>query len=140
MSFMRYILNICIYLPILLGLFLIVTKLSAIQYSKLNNKKHVKILEKTFISKDTYSLVLKIGENGYVGISSPNGFQMVKELNSAELASLEPNINSSEDIDYMKNLTSILKTIDINRKATIQSIGKNIQANKTIKEGETRWK
>lgn len=140
MSFMPYILNICIFMPILLGLFLIVTKLTSEQYSKLNNKKHVKVLEKTFISKDTYSLVMKIGESGYVGISSPSGFQMIKELNSVELASLEPTINPREDIDYIKNLTPILKTIGVNTKTIIQKITKNIQANKAIKEGETRWK
>lgn len=140
MAFMQYILNICIFLPILLGLFLLVTRLSSSQYSKLNSKKHVKVIEKTLISKDTYSIVMKIGETGYVGISSPNGFQMIKELNSIEIASLESQVDLNEDLKYIKDLTSSLKTIGVNTKVIIEKIINNIQSNKTIKENETRWK
>lgn len=109
MSFLQYIINICIFLPLLLGLFLLVTKLSSNQYIKSNNRKYVKILEKTIIAKDTYSLVMKIGEEGYVGISSPTGFQMVKELNKNELLAFESTSNYIQNTDYIAKATPLLK-------------------------------
>lgn len=93
MSFMKYILNMCMFLPILLGLFLLVTKMTAMHTFNLSNKKYVKIIEKTLIAKDTYSLVMKIGDKAHVGISSPNGFQMIKELNHNELLEFESKLN-----------------------------------------------
>ena len=140
MYFMKYILSICTFLPMLLGLFLLATKLTSKQYSKLSNKRYVKIIEKTAISKDTYSIVMKIGDTTCVGISSPNGFQMIKELDKIELANLEPEVNLKEEIDYIKTLAPILKTIGANTKVTIEKTIKNIQLNKFVKENKTRWK
>lgn len=93
MFLLRYIINICIFLPIILGLFLVATKLSASQYSKIQGKKYTQVLEKTIISKDTYSLVIRIGDDVYVGILSPSGFNIIKELNKEEIMSMDYNFN-----------------------------------------------
>jgi flagellar protein FliO/FliZ len=79
----------------LLGLFVLATKLTNKQYLNMSSKKYVKILEKTLISKDTYSLVIKIGDVIYVGISSPYGFEVIKELNKMETVSVEANYFNS---------------------------------------------
>lgn len=114
----KYIINICIFLPLLLGLFLLVTKLSSNQYMKVNNRKFVKILEKTPIAKDTFSLVIKIGSNAYVGISSPTGFQMIKELEQSELALLEANINN----EHINNISPLI----IEKTKNLKFFNKNV--------------
>lgn len=93
MFLLRYIINICIFLPAILGLFVIATKLSANQYSKMQGKKYTKVLEKTMIAKDTYSLVIQMGDNIYSGILSPTGFNVVKELDKKEIEYFNYNLN-----------------------------------------------
>lgn len=124
MSFMKYILNMCIYLPMLLGLFLIVTKLTSTQTFKLNNKRYVNIIEKNLIAKDTYAMVIKIGNNAYVGIASPNGFQMIQQLNEREVVELENKLNPIKDNNSSDEFNLLIKNI----KATIISIGKRLGA------------
>lgn len=124
MSFFNYIINICIFLPLLLGLFLLITKLSSNQYMKANNRKYVKILEKTIISKDIYSLVMKIGDKGYVGISSPNGFQMVKELDNSEMLAFESDSNNVQNVDYITKVTPFIEEKIEKIKLLIKKIAK----------------
>ena len=120
----RYILNICIYLPIILGLFVVVTKLSANQYSKVNRKKYVQVLEKTMISKDVYSLVIKMGDNTYAGILSPTGFSTVKELSRQEVMVIESSLqaNTLELNNTLENLTKSFDTTKPYIQATIEKI------------------
>lgn len=86
---LKYIVNTSVLLVVLLGLFLLTTRTLSSQYEKLNNKKYVKVLEKVSISKDTYSIVFKTGDSAYIGISSPKGFDIVKELSKREILELE---------------------------------------------------
>ena len=105
MFLLRYIINMCIFLPIILGLFVIVTKLSANQYSKINRKKYIQVLEKTMISKDVFSLVVRMGDSVYAGILSPKGFESIKELNKEEITVFDFDSNKKlEEVDYMKNI------------------------------------
>lgn len=105
MFLLRYIINMCIFLPIILGLFVIVTKLSANQYSKINRKKYIQVLEKTMISKDVFSLVIRMGDSVHAGILSPKGFENIKELDKEEITAFDFNSNKNlEEVDYMKNI------------------------------------
>lgn len=107
MFLLRYIINMCIFLPIILGLFVIVTKLSANQYSKINRKKYIQVLEKTMISKDVFSLVIRIGDSVHAGILSPKGFENIKELDKEEITAFDFNSNKNlEEVDYMKNIAA----------------------------------
>lgn len=107
MFLLRYIINMCIFLPIILGLFVIVTKLSANQYSKINRKKYIQVLEKTMISKDVFSLVIRMGDSVYAGILSPKGFESIKELDKEEITAFDFNSNKNlEEVDYMKNIAA----------------------------------
>lgn len=112
MFLLRYIINVCIFLPIILGLFLLATKLSHIQYSKINSRKYTQVLEKTMISKDTFSIVLRTGNNVYVGIMSPKGFDIIKELDKEEVMSIEYNLNKNiTNMNYIQTNTDSLKEI-----------------------------
>ena len=105
MFLLRYIINMCIFLPIILGLFVIVTKLSANQYSKINRKKYIQVLEKTMISKDVFSLVVRMGDSVHAGILSPKGFENIKELDKEEITVFDFDSNKKlEEVDYMKNI------------------------------------
>ena len=107
MFLLRYIINMCIFLPIILGLFVIVTKLSANQYSKINRKKYIQGVEKTMISKDVFSLVIRIGDSVHAGILSPKGFENIKELDKEEITAFDFNSNKNlEEVDYMKNIAA----------------------------------
>lgn len=107
MFLLRYIINMCIFLPIILGLFVIVTKLSANQYSKINRKKYIQVLEKTMISKDVFSLVIRMGDSVHAGILSPKGFENIKELDKEEITAFDFNSNKNlEEVDYMKNIAA----------------------------------
>lgn len=99
MYLLRYIINICIFLPLILGLFIIATKLSAYQYANMNKRKYMQVLEKSMISKDVYSVVIRMGDTAHAGILTPNGFNTIKELSNLELMELNTNINKTITLD-----------------------------------------
>lgn len=123
MFLLRYILNMCIFLPIILGLFVVVTKLSANQYAKINRKKYVKVLEKTMISKDVYSLVIKMGDDAHAGILSPNGFNVIKELDKREIEALESSLNTNHlEFSRANNTTYSFDTIKPYVQTTVRKL------------------
>lgn len=105
MYLLRYIINICIFLPLILALFLLVTKLSAKQYINMNKRKYMQVLEKSMISKDIYSLVIRTGDTVYSGILTPNGFNMIKELNALEISELNNNIDKVTTLNNVNKNT-----------------------------------
>lgn len=113
MSFFQYILNIVIVLPIILGLFLVVLKTFNNCKVLDKNSNYIRVLEKEYIGKDTYSLVLRAGEEGFIVISSGSNFEVLKTISSDELAKIEENLHKKqfnlEEKDIFKRLSNFKK-------------------------------
>lgn len=93
MEYIRYILNLFLVIPIVLLLFFIAIKLSKASFLKMGIYNHVSILEKINIGKDSSAIVLKSGEEGYVGILTSSGFQTIQKLDKEELKKIESKKN-----------------------------------------------
>lgn len=109
MEFIRYILNLFLVIPIVLLLFFIAIKLSRKSFFKLGIHNHVSILEKVNITKDSSAIVLKAGEEGYVGILTSSGFQTIQKLDSDELKKIENKKNQFLNQNDGKNRKEKIK-------------------------------
>lgn len=109
MEFIRYILNLFFVIPIVLLLFFIAIKLSRTSFFKMGMYNHVSILEKVNISKDSSAIVLKAGEEGYVGILTSSGFQTIQKLDSDELKKIENKKNQFFNQNNNKDLKEKIK-------------------------------
>lgn len=114
MEFIKYLLNLIFVVPIVLLLFFITIRLGKTGFNKISGYNYSTILEKTNLSKDTYLMVLKMGDKGCVGVLSPSKFEIIKELDSDEIKELEVkknqflgeeskvNFNFNFDLDEIK--------------------------------------
>ena len=93
MEFVKYILNLVLVIPIVLLLFFIAIKMGKTSFSKIGMHNHVSVLEKINLSKDSSVLVLKVGEEGCVGVLTSSGFETIQKLNQEELKKLEDKKN-----------------------------------------------
>lgn len=109
MEFIRYILNLFLVIPIVLLLFFIAIKLGRTSFFKLGIHNHVSILEKVNIGKDSSAIVLKIGEEGCVGILTSSGFQTIQKLNPEELKKIENKKNQFLNQNDDKNRKGKIK-------------------------------
>lgn len=89
MEFVQYVLNLVFVIPIILLLFFITVKLGKTSLAKIGAHNHVTVLEKVNLSKDSSVFVLKLGNEGCVGVLSSTGFEVVQKLNSEEIAEIE---------------------------------------------------
>lgn len=112
MEFIEYILNLVLVVPIVILLFFITMKLGKTSFSKMGMYNHVSVLEKVNLSKDSSVLVLKMGEEGCVGILTPSGFQVVQKLDSERIKEVEDKKNqffSQQQALDLKSKISIKK-------------------------------
>lgn len=111
MSFFRYVLTLAVTTPIIILLIYISIRLSRTSFDKMGIYRYVTVLERTNISKDSAILLLKIGNEGLVGLSSNNNFETLKTLTSNEIKEIELNKNKPINLNYknidFKNLISM---------------------------------
>ena len=93
MEFFQYILNLVFVIPIVLLLFFIAIKLGKTSLVKIGAYNHVTILEKVNINKDSSVLVLKLGNEGCVGVATSSGFEVVQKLDFNEIKEIESKKN-----------------------------------------------
>ena len=74
---------------IVFSLMYLVFKLSGDKFSKLNEGKYIKILERTQISKDSSIAVVKVGKKGYVLSTTSNKMEKLDDLTEEEINLLE---------------------------------------------------
>ena len=89
MGFVQYILNLVFVIPIVLLLFFIAIKLGKTSLVKIGAYNHVTILEKININKDSSVLVLKLGNEGCVGVATSSGFEVIQKLDINEIKEIE---------------------------------------------------
>lgn len=79
--------------------------------SRLNtfqNKKYIKILDKTYLSKDNALLVIRIGEKGYLVSSTPSNINLLQEVDTKELNNIELS-KTPKEFSSMKDMLNKLK-------------------------------
>lgn len=82
-------LKLLIALPILLGLIILVLKLSEKRINSFQDNKYVKVIEGTQISKDISILVVRIGKKGAVLSASKDKVDKLQELSNEEIMEIE---------------------------------------------------
>lgn len=103
---MQYIVNLIFVIPIVLLLFFVAVKLGKTSFVKMGSYNYVSILEKINVSKDSSIIVIKMGDEGYVGQSSPSGFTLIKELTCDEMSDVE---NRKNEFLNQNNMINDLK-------------------------------
>lgn len=86
---LRYLVNISTFIIIMVVVITIAYKLNGINLQNIGIDRYAKILEKVGISRDTYLIVLKTGEDGYVLLVSGNSIEKIKHLTQDDIKEIE---------------------------------------------------
>jgi flagellar protein FliO/FliZ len=81
--------KILMFLPFVVILVYISLKYGGSGLQKLQNGKFIKVLERVPISKENNIMVIKMGSSAYVVTSTSKSIEILKELNSEEVAQLQ---------------------------------------------------
>lgn len=117
MEFIKYILNLIFVVPVVLLLFFIAIKLGKTSFTKMGMYNHVSILEKVNLTKDSSIVVLKIGQEGRVGILSASGFETIQKLDYEELKEVESKKNQflNQKDSFKFSLDFLNEKIELNK-------------------------
>ncbi|MBC2582137.1 flagellar biosynthetic protein FliO [Clostridium sp. DJ247] len=99
-QFWWMIFKIIVFLPFIILLIYISMKYGGDKLQQIQNGRHIKILERTPISKENTLLVVKIGENAYVMASSNSKIEILSELHKDDIDKIE----ASKNIQQYENL------------------------------------
>lgn len=88
---LRYLVNLSAFIILMIGVIAIAYKMNGLNLQNVGMYRYAKILEKVGISKDTYLLVLKIGEDGCVLLVSSNNIEKIKDLTPDDIKDIENN-------------------------------------------------
>ncbi|MBU3109434.1 flagellar formation protein [Clostridium gasigenes] len=112
------IIKLIISLVIILGLILILFKLSNKKINDINDNKYINVIDKVQISKDSYILIVKIGKKGYIMSSSGGKTEKLEDLSEEEMVNIqkeklkrfeETNIKYENTINLIKERALKLK-------------------------------
>ncbi|WP_250673018.1 hypothetical protein LZ906_011650 [Paraclostridium ghonii] len=88
---LRYLVNLSAFIILMIGVIVIAYKMNGLNLQNVGMYRYAKILEKVGISKDTYLLVLKTGEDGCVLLVSSNNIEKIKDLTPDDIKDIENN-------------------------------------------------
>ena len=106
MEFFILILKLILTLAIVFGLMILTLRYSKKGINKINAQKYVKIIDRVQIAKDSYVVILKIGDEGQVVLMSSANSEVLKKLTSEELKEIEDGKNEAYE-----NMTNAFKNI-----------------------------
>ena len=120
MDFIFMILRLIGALIIIFGLMIIVLKYSKKGIDSATRRNYTKIIDKTQISKDSFIVVLRVGNEGMVLLTSTGHTQKLKDLSEEEINKAEADKQES-----FKEMTKAYdKFIDISKAKVRAAIGK----------------
>lgn len=102
MEFVIYIIKMIFALAFILALMVLALKYSNKGISKITNKRYVKVVDRMQISKDTYIVILKVGQSGMVLLTNPGHTEKLQEISLEEIEEIEKN-----RIESYENMTNI---------------------------------
>lgn len=103
-TFLEFIINLIVLVPIVILLIVISLKLSKGSLNKLSSGSYVKVLERLNLNKDIYIYVIKTGKVGCVIVSSNNNTQVIKELDENEINEIVKLKKEKNDSAYLNQL------------------------------------
>ena len=120
MDFIFMILRLIGALIIIFGLMIIVLKYSKKGIDSTTRRNYTKIIDKTQISKDSFIVVLRVGNEGMVLLTSTGHTQKLKDLSEEEINKAEA--DKQEAFDEMTKAYD--KFVDISKDKVRAVIGK----------------
>lgn len=81
--------KLMIALAIILLLMLLSLKLAGNSYNNINSNKHIKVIDRIQIGKDSFITVLKVGDRGYLLSNTNQNTEVIEKLNEEEIAKIE---------------------------------------------------
>lgn len=103
-TFLEFIINLIVLVPVVVLLIFISLRLSKKSLSKIGSGSYVKVLEKINLSKDICLYVIKSGNTGCIIVTSNNNTQVIKKLNEDEINKIIEMKNQHNDLSYLNNL------------------------------------
>lgn len=89
MSLAIEIIKVIFSLGFVIALLVLLLKLGENKLKIIQNKKYIKVLDKTQLSKDASIIVAKMGENAYILSVTSNNINILKELKEDEILNIE---------------------------------------------------
>ena len=120
MDFIFMILRLIGALIVVFGLLIIILKYSKKGLDSSTRRSYTKIVDRTQISKDSFIVVLRVGKEGMVILTSSGHTQKLKDLSEEEINKAEE--DKQEAFDEMTKVYG--KFIDISKKKLQAAIGK----------------
>ena len=103
-TFLEFIINLIVLVPVVVLLIFISLRLSKKSLSKIGSGSYVKVLEKINLSKDICLYVIKSGNTGCIIVTSNNNTPVIKKLNEDEINEIIEMKNQHNDLSYLNNL------------------------------------
>jgi len=104
-QFWMTLLKILVFFPFVIALILLFGKMGS-KFNLSTNNRFMKIIERLPISKDNTLLVVKVGEKGFLMSSSTGKIEILKEIDGAELESINE-LNKANMLQLNKGLESL---------------------------------
>lgn len=102
------VIKVILSLSFVIFLLILVLRLGEGKLKTIQNKKYVKILDKTSLSKESSIVVAKMGENAYVLSVTRNNISILKELSNEELLNME-NLKVEKENSNRENYDKLIK-------------------------------
>jgi len=119
-NFILMSLKLIVALIVILGLMIIVVKYSKKGIDSTTRRSYTKIVDKTQISKDSFIVVLRVGKEGMVLLTSTGHTEKLKDLSEEEINKAE-----ADKQEAFKEMTKAYdKVIDISKDKLQAAIGK----------------
>jgi len=106
MDFFVMIIKLIFGLIIIFGVCFVALNYSNKSLSKISNKRYVKVVDRMQISKDTYIVILKIGNKGMVLLTNMGHTEKLQELSLEEIENIE-----SSKMESYENMTNIFNKL-----------------------------
>lgn len=116
MDFFVMIIKLIFGLIIILGVCFIALNYSNKGISKISNKRYVRVIDRMQISKDTYIVILKVGNKGMVLLTNMGHTEKLQELTLEEIETIE-----SSKMESYENMTNKFNKIISNIISKIKS-------------------
>lgn len=117
-TFLEFIINLIILIPIILILIVVSLRLSKKSLDKLTLGAYCHVVERLTLGKDVNLYLIKIGRRGCVLVSSHNNIQVIKELDENEMEEIIDGKNDRNNFISLKNINKLNLTNVLSNKFT----------------------
>lgn len=102
MDFLYLMIKLIVALAVVFCLFSISVRYSNKGLSKINEKKYVKVIDRVQISKESFIVIVRLGEKGLVLLTNQNHTEKLEELSEEKIREIEE--NKKDNIEQMSQV------------------------------------